>query len=109
VTEISTIALWSTIAGLGVVSYGLRFSFLGLFGDRKPPDWADRLLRFVPVAILPALAAPMAVMPKGAEAGDPLRIGCALVTVAVGVATRNLLAAMMAGLGAFFAVQALGF
>lgn len=108
-TEISSLALWSTIAGLGIVSYGVRFSFLGLFGDRRPPDWADRILRYVPVAILPALAAPMAAMPKGAEAGDPLRIGCALLTVVVGVATRNLLAAMTAGLGAFFAAQALGF
>jgi len=108
-TEISPVALWTTIIGLGIVSYGLRFSFLGLFGDRKPPDWADRLLRYVPVAILPALAAPMAVFPKGAEAGDPLRIGCALLTVAVGVATRNLLAAMASGLGAFFLAHALGF
>lgn len=101
--------IWATILGLGAATYGLRFSFLGLFGDRKPPGWTERLLRYLPAAILPALAAPMAVFPKGGEAGDPLRIGCCLLALLVGLATRNLLAAMASGLAAFFIALALGF
>ena len=106
---LTTPVIWSTIIGLGVASFLIRFSFLGLLGDWRPPAWAGRMLTYLPMAMMPALAAPLAVMPKGAEAGDPLRIGCALLTLAVGVATRNLLAAMVTGLGAFFAAQALGF
>ncbi len=106
---LSTFTIWSTIIGLGIATYMIRFSFLGLLGDWRPPGWAERMLRYLPMAMMPALAAPMVVFPSGAEAGDPLRLGCAALAIAVGVVTRNLLAAMVSGLLPFFAAQALGF
>lgn len=106
---LSTPVIWSTIIGLGVATYLIRFSFLGLLGDRRPPIWAARMLTYLPMAMMPALAAPLVVFPKEAETGDPLRLGCAALAIAVGVATRNLLAAMITGLGVFFTAQALGF
>ncbi len=105
----TTLAIWSTIIGLGIATYLVRFSFLGLLGDWRPPEWAERMLRYLPMAMIPALAAPMVVFPKEAETGDPLRLGCAMLALAAGLATRSLLAAMATGLGAFFGAQALGF
>ena len=69
---LSATAIWSTIIGLVIATYLIRFSFLGLLGDWRPPGWAERMLRYLPMAMLPALAAPMVVFPKAAEAGDRL-------------------------------------
>ena len=61
--------LWLVIAALGLGSFGLRFVFLGLIGDRQLPDWALRHLRYTAVAVLPALVAPLVVSPAG---GNPI-------------------------------------
>ena len=60
---ISDAALWSAIAALGFGTWLIRFSFIGFLGGREMPDWAIRLLRFVPVTVLPAMAAPLVVRP----------------------------------------------
>ena len=105
---LTTPVIWSTIIGLGAATFLIRFSFLGLLGDWRPPAWAERMLTYLPMAMMPALAAPLVVFPKGAETGDPLRLGCAALAILVGLLTRNLLAAMVSGLAPFFALQALG-
>lgn len=90
--------LWTVILGLGAGSFGLRFVFLGLVGDRPLPPWLLRHLRYTAAAILPALVAPLVVWPRasGGEV-DPARLATALVTLAVAYVTRNVLAAMGAG------------
>lgn len=96
---IATADIWIVIIGLGLGSFALRFVFLGLIGDRPLPEWALRHLRYTAVAILPAIVAPLVLWPAatGGEA-EPARITAALVTLAVGVLTRNVIAAI--GLGA---------
>ena len=54
---------WAVIWGLGIGTFLIRFSFLGMIGDRALPDWAMKLLRYVPVAVLPGLVAPLVVWP----------------------------------------------
>ena len=49
----STAQIWTIIAVMGVGTYLIRFSFLGLLGDRKMPDWVLRHLRYTPVAFCP--------------------------------------------------------
>ena len=91
--------IWIVIVALGLCTFGLRFSFLGLVGDREIPGWALRLLRYVPVAVMPGLVAPLVLFPAatGGET-DPARVGAAIVALLVGAATRNLLASVIAGL-----------
>lgn len=91
--------LWTVIILLGLGSFCLRFVFLGLIGDRAMPEWLLRHLRYTAVAILPALVAPAVVWPQatGGQA-DPARMVAALVTLAVGMTTKNVLLAI--GLGA---------
>ncbi|WP_151718368.1 AzlD domain-containing protein [Gemmobacter serpentinus] len=90
--------LWTVILGLGIGTYLLRFSFLGLIGNRALPPMAQRMLRYTPMAVIPGLVAPAIAWPTatGGEA-DPARLLAALVTVAVGIGSRNTLAAMLAG------------
>lgn len=104
---VSDATLWALIAGLGVGTYLIRLSFLGLAGGKDFPEWAMRLLRYVPVTVLPALAAPMIVWPKatGGET-DPARLTAALAALAVGALTRSLIGAIAAGMGTLYALQA---
>ncbi|MBZ8118538.1 AzlD domain-containing protein [Roseovarius sp. LXJ103] len=97
-TEIGTGALWTVIIGLGAGSFLLRFSFLGLIGDRDLPAWVLRHLRYTGVAVIPALVAPLVVWPAATDGAlDAPRLMAALVTVAVGLAFRNVIAAILAG------------
>ncbi|MDJ0821191.1 MAG: AzlD domain-containing protein [Paracoccaceae bacterium] len=90
--------LWTVIILLGLGSFGLRFVFLGLVGDRPLPDWLLRHLRYTAVAVLPALVAPLVVWPRatGGET-DPVRLTAALAALAVGYVTKNIYGAMGTG------------
>lgn len=100
---IDTTTLWIVIIGLGIGSYALRFTFLGIVGDRPMPAWLLRHLRYTAVAILPALVAPQVVWPAatGGEADLP-RMSAAAVTLVVGLLMKNVLAAIIAGAGTLF-------
>lgn len=90
--------LWGVILGLGIGTFLLRFSFLGLIGNRPLPAWAARMLRYTPMAVIPGLVAPAVVWPQGGtEGADPVRLIAAAVTVAVGIGSRNTLWAIGAG------------
>ncbi|MEP1587725.1 MAG: AzlD domain-containing protein [Tateyamaria sp.] len=89
--------LWIVIFALGIGSFLLRFAFLGFVGDRPLPAWLVRHLRYTAVAILPALVAPLVVY-SGENGGiDPARVAAAVVTLGVGIWTRNVFAAIAAG------------
>nr|WP_050929261.1 AzlD domain-containing protein [Aestuariivita boseongensis] len=97
------VTTWVVIIGLGLGSFGLRFVFLGLVGDRAMPEWVLRHLRYTAVAILPALVAPLVLWPAATEGElDPPRLAAAAATVAVGWITRNVFAAIGAGAGTLY-------
>jgi branched-subunit amino acid transport protein len=90
--------LWTVIILLGLGSFGLRFVFLGLIGNRPMPDWVMRHLRYTAVAVLPGLVAPLVVWPTATDGVlDIPRLAAALTTLAVGYATKNVLAAIFGG------------
>lgn len=94
----SSAEIWTIVVLLGIGTYLIRFSFLGLIGNRALPDWVRRHLRYTPVAIIPGLVAPLVLWP-GATDGqpDPARLAAAAVTVAVGYVTKSLFVAVLAG------------
>lgn len=94
----SDATVWIVIAVLGAGTFLLRWSFLGAAGGRPVPEWAQRVLRYTAVAVLPALVAPLVLWPP-AHGGqpDPVRLASAAATLAVGLFTRNTLAAILAG------------
>lgn len=96
--QASPAEIWTIILVLGVGTYLIRWSFLGALGDRDLPGWVMRMLRYTPVAVLPALVAPLVVWPAATGgAADPARMAAAAATVAVGVLTRNVMLAILAG------------
>lgn len=90
--------LWGVILALGLGTFLLRFSFLGMVGRRRMPEWVLRHLRYTAVAVLPGLVAPLVLWPPatGGET-EPARLLAGVVTVAAGALTRSVLWAMGAG------------
>ncbi|MEP1793000.1 AzlD domain-containing protein [Parasphingorhabdus sp.] len=95
---IETGTLWTVIILLGLGSFGLRFVFTGLVGNRTMPDWLLRHLRYTAVAILPALIAPQVVWPAATNGEfDIPRAAAAAVALAIGLVTKNVLMAVFGG------------
>ena len=94
---------WLVVAVLGIGTYLIRFSFLGLLGNRPLPVWLERALRYTAVAVLPALVAP-AVMWPPANGGVPdlVKLVAVAVTLLAGLLTRNMIAAIAAGGATFY-------
>jgi branched-subunit amino acid transport protein len=84
---------WIVVPALGLGTYVIRFSFLGILGNRPLPSALRRALRYTAVAILPGLVAPAVLWPPatGGEV-DPPRLAAALVTMLVGIVTRSVIA-----------------
>ena len=94
----STGQIWLIIAALGGGTFLIRFSFLGLIGARKLPDWVLRHLRYTPVAVLPGLVAPLVLWPEATGGSlDAPRLMAACATVLAGLLPRNTLAAIPTG------------
>lgn len=94
---ISDLTVWLVILVLGIGTFLIRWSFLGALGSRDLPEWVLRMLRYTPVAVLPALVAPLVVWPAATGGQpDPARMAAA-VTVAVGLWTKNMILAIVAG------------
>jgi branched-subunit amino acid transport protein len=95
--------IWFIIAALGVGTFLIRFSFLGLIGDRRLPPWVLRHLRYTPVAVLPALIAPLVLWPE-ATGGQPdlPRIAAAAVTLGLGMLSKNVILSIAGGAGTLY-------
>ncbi|WP_294606205.1 AzlD domain-containing protein [uncultured Roseovarius sp.] len=101
-------SLWIVIILLGLGSFGLRFVFTGLIGDRPLPVWMLRHLRYTAVAVLPGLVAPLVVWPAATGGTlDAPRMVAALITLAVGYFTRNVILAITLGALALYGGLAL--
>ncbi|MDP2084876.1 MAG: AzlD domain-containing protein [Gemmobacter sp.] len=104
----SDLQVWAIILGLGLGTFAIRFSFLGLIGSRTLPPFALRLLRYTAVAVIPGLVAPLVAWPAitGGQP-DPARLTAAATALALGLIFRNVLLAIFGGIGALYLVQAL--
>lgn len=106
-THLSSVEIWFIIIALGIGTFLIRFSFIGLMGDRPLPDWALRHLRYTAVAVLPALIAPLTLWPAatGGEP-DPIRLTAAFAGLAAGYLLKNAVGAMIVGFGVFYLLMA---
>ncbi|WP_400085651.1 AzlD domain-containing protein [Yoonia sp. R78084] len=102
----SAAEIWTIIGVMGIGTFLIRFSFLGLIGDRPMPQFVLRLLRYTPVAVLPAMVAPLVLWPSATDGQfDPVRMLAAMATVAVGLWSRNVLWAIFAGAVTLYAAM----
>jgi branched-subunit amino acid transport protein len=101
----SDLTIWLVIVVLGIGTFLIRWSFLGALGDRDLHPWVLRMLRYTPVAVLPALVAPLVVWPAATGGQpDPARMAAAMVTVAVGLWTKSMIGAILAGALTLFGI-----
>lgn len=95
---VSDLTIWVVILVLGIGTFLIRWSFLGALGSRDLPGWVLRMLRYTPVAVLPALVAPLVMWPA-ATGGEPdaARLAAAAATMGAGMLTKNVILAILAG------------
>ncbi|MDR7123291.1 AzlD domain-containing protein [Pseudotabrizicola sp. 4114] len=103
--KIDPTTFWIVLPVLGLGTYLIRLSFLGLLGNRPLPQGLRRALSYTAVAILPGLVAPAVLWPAatGGET-DPARLAAACVTLVVGLVTRSVIGAILAGGVTLYAV-----
>lgn len=90
--------IWLIIIVLAIGTFLIRFSFLGIIGNRRMPDWVLRHLRYTPVALIPGLVAPLVLWPAATDGSpDAARLAAGAVTVLIGWATKNVIAAVLGG------------
>jgi len=100
--------IWIAIAAIGAGTFLLRFSFLGLIGDREMPPSVLRHLRYAAVAVLPGLVAPLVLWPQATGgAPDAARLLAAAATLAIGWWRGSFLWGMAGGAVTLYAVLAL--
>ncbi len=97
------------IAGMMAVTFGIRYVLFALADRIRMAPWIEASLKFIPPAVLTAITLPAVLLPKGEwhlSFSNPYLVA-ALVTTAAGIRTRNLLATIAVGLGAFFGYRLL--
>lgn len=98
---------WLTIFIIGILTFGIRLSFIMILDRWQPPPVVERALRFVPVAVLSAIIAPELSLRDGIldlSLGN-LRLLAGLVAMIVAWKTKNILWTIIAGMGALLALQ----
>lgn len=99
---------WLVILALALGTFAIRYSFIGLVGDRKLPRWAERMLRYVPVAVMPALVAPLILWPQATGGSpDPARLIASAAALVIAASTRSVIGAVAGGMAVLYAALAL--
>lgn len=102
---IDTGSFWLLTVLLGIGTFLIRFSFLGLLGGRELPDWVLLYLNYVGVAVFPALFMPLLVWPEATGGAlDPIRLLAALAALLAGL-RYGVIWAIIAGMGMLYLAQ----
>jgi len=97
---------WIMLAG-GALTYGIRLSFILLWGRIAVPDWLVRALRFVPPAVLTAIIFPELLMPAGELniSLSNIRLLAGILAAVVAWRTRSVVLTILAGMGILLLLQ----
>ena len=95
------------IVGMMVVTFGVRYPVLSLSGRVDLPVWLQTALRYVPVAVLSALSAPILLMPEGqlalSASNEYLLAG--VFSIVVAALSRHLLLTIASGMAVFLCLR----
>ncbi|WP_457554235.1 AzlD domain-containing protein [Desulfobacula sp.] len=96
------------IAGMALVTFGIRYIMFPVSGRWKFPELFERGLRYVPPAVLAAIIVPSVLMPNGEtlnlKLSNPYLIG-ALTACAIGGLFKNMLLTIVVSMVVFMGVQ----
>ncbi|MBJ7539485.1 AzlD domain-containing protein [Marinomonas transparens] len=92
------------IAGMFLVTFGIRFVLFARAHKVSMPEWLEKALRYVPVAVLTAIITPMIVMPNqqlNVALNNPWLLGAAAAFL-VGIWRQQQLLTIVVGVLVFF-------
>ncbi len=99
--------IWLVMLLGGLLTYGMRLSFIYLLGRFELPEILRRALRFIPPAVLSAIIAPELLLPDNRLDFSPgnHRLIAGLVAVLVAWRTRSMLVTILVGFGVLLLLQ----
>lgn len=99
--------IWLVILLGGLVTFGIRFSLIYLFGRLEVPETMRKALHYVPPAVLSAIVFPELFIRDGAlnVSLDNHRMLAGLVAILVAWFSKNTLITILAGMIALFLLQ----
>lgn len=102
--------IWLVMIFAGLLTFGMRFSFVWLLGRYEVPPALRRALHFVLPAVLSAIALPELFLRDGhlALGIENIRLLAGLAAVLVALYSRNSMLTILAGMLALVALQLLG-
>jgi branched-subunit amino acid transport protein len=106
----SELALWSISIAVGVGTFAMRLSFIGLHGRWRIPPLLQRAMAYIPASVLAALVLPAVVLPGGHgdfAFANP-QIPAALVAALVAWWTRSTVLTLVAGMAMLWGLKLLG-
>jgi branched-subunit amino acid transport protein len=106
----TAIESWLIVLGLGIGTFLIRYSFMGLFASREMPSWLAHGLKLIVPAIFAAIVATGLFISAGEFGGLALwpRYAAAVIAFAVALKTQgNILATVSVGMLALHAFTAL--
>lgn len=91
----------------GLITFGMRFSLIYLFGRFQIPEAMRRALHYVPPAVLSAIVFPELFLHEGTldVSLDNTRLLAGLIAILVAWITRNTLITILTGMLALFLLQ----
>ena len=99
--------IWLVMLIVGLLTFGIRLSFILILDRWSPPPIVERALRFVPVAVLSAIIAPELVLVGGTldiSLGN-LRLIAGLIATIVAWQTKNIVWTILAGMSTLLILQ----
>jgi len=99
--------IWLVLLLGGLITFGIRFSLIYLFGRVEFPETMRKALHYVPPAVLSALIFPELFIREGALtlSLDNHRMIAGLIAILVAWFSKNTLITILAGMAALFLLQ----
>ena len=99
--------IWLVMIIGGLITFGMRFSLIYLFGKFEIPETLRKALHYVPPAVLSAIIFPELLIRNGAldlSLGNT-RLLAGIVAIATAWFSRNTLLTILVGMAALFLFQ----
>lgn len=99
--------LWITIIIVGLLTLGIRLSFIVFMGKMRVSSMVQQALRFVPIAVLSALIAPALFFPGGSlnVSLSNIRLIAGILAILVAWRTKNVLLTIFSGMACLLILQ----
>ncbi|MCL1594724.1 MAG: AzlD domain-containing protein [Actinomycetia bacterium] len=96
---------WIVVVIAGLATFGMRFVFIGLFGEIAVPAWLERGLRYIAPSVLAAITLPAIVAPGGAlNVASPF-LPAAIIGGLAAWRTKSIGVSIVVGLGTLWILR----